>query len=77
MKQVWIVYRRLKWQQLENLKVEGIFENEENADRFGEWAVANWDSKFGVVVQRWVLDDGFLTPYGYLSVADNWRELVD
>ncbi len=75
MRQVRIVHRGHVWQQLENLRIEGIFKSEENANRFARWAVDNWDSKFEVVTQRWLLDDSFLDDTGKLDIPDNWREL--
>ena len=77
MRQVWIVHRGHAWQQLENFRIEGIFKSKENADRFAGWAVDNWDSKFEVVTQQWLLDDDFLCIDGSLDIPDNWRELVD
>lgn len=63
---VYLVYREVRipgglgWYK----KVERIFRKEENAEKFSAWAVKNWDEKFGVIMQQWILDDEFLLPAG-------------
>ena len=58
MNKVYIVYRVVPLPNSGKYrKVEAIFSEVEHAERFAESAHSEWDTKFGIDIQEWILDD--------------------